>query len=174
MLQIARIIKSHGTEGEVIITLSPQFPEDIDLTEEPVFIVFDELPVPFFILSYESRGKNRMVIKLDDVDTIEYAEEIIGRDLYINTDNLATESSDDSDDMSELIGFTLFDTQGVKVGKITDIYDFSGNICLSISIERDSTEGKADIMIPFHEDLVVKIERKQRSVTIQIPDGLRE
>ena len=50
MLQIAQVLKSNGTDGELVMSFREIAPEDINL-KEPVFIVFDGLPVPFFIES---------------------------------------------------------------------------------------------------------------------------
>ena len=52
--QIAQVLKSNGTDGEVAISFRDIAPEDIS-TEEPVFIYFDGLPVPFFIESFTRR-----------------------------------------------------------------------------------------------------------------------
>lgn len=46
LLQIARVLKSNGTEGEILIGFREISPEDLNQTE-PVFITFDGLPVPF-------------------------------------------------------------------------------------------------------------------------------
>ena len=49
MLPIAKILKSDGTDGGLLISeRGVDFFSDID-RKEPVFIEFDGLPVPFFI-----------------------------------------------------------------------------------------------------------------------------
>ena len=47
MTPIAKVLKSYGSEGEVLIGFRALLPEDID-QEEPVFVEFDGIPVPFF------------------------------------------------------------------------------------------------------------------------------
>ena len=46
--QVAQVLKSNGTDGELVMGFREIAPEDINL-QEPVFIVFDGLPVPFYI-----------------------------------------------------------------------------------------------------------------------------
>ena len=46
-LRIARVLKSYGNEGEILVGFRELGPEDLNL-KEPVFIMFDGLPVPFF------------------------------------------------------------------------------------------------------------------------------
>ena len=47
-MQIATVLKSNGTDGELLIGFKGFSAQDID-TKEPVFIEFDGLPVPYFI-----------------------------------------------------------------------------------------------------------------------------
>ena len=73
-----RILKSYGTEGGVIISAP-----EVDVEEranEPVFIEFDGLPVPFFIEEVTPRGGAKYFVKLEDIDSLEAAEELVGKD----------------------------------------------------------------------------------------------
>ena len=63
MLRIAQVLKSNGTQGELLISFFDVAPEDIDL-QEPVFIEFDGLPVPFYFESFVQRGSNRALVHL--------------------------------------------------------------------------------------------------------------
>lgn len=163
LLQIARINKSYGTDGDLIVTISPDLPEETDLLEEPVFIIFDGLPVPFFVLDYSPRGKNKLVISLYDVDDVKYAEELIGKDLYIRKQKERTNSYQSD---SDILGFTLIDQKSGVIGTIEDILDYSGNICLFVA----TAEGK--ILVPYHQDLVVTLDPSKKSILMRLPDGL--
>ena len=46
MLQIAKILKSNGVDGHVLLGVRDIAPGQIDI-KEPLFIVFDGLEVPF-------------------------------------------------------------------------------------------------------------------------------
>ena len=54
LFQIARILKSNGTEGDLILTFRDIDTDDVD-RQEPVFVYFDGLPVPFFFTSFEPK-----------------------------------------------------------------------------------------------------------------------
>ena len=58
LVQIAKVLKSHGTDGGILLGFRDIMPEDID-RQEPVFIAFDGLPVPFFFDSFERKGRDR-------------------------------------------------------------------------------------------------------------------
>ena len=60
-LRIARVLKSYGTEGEILVGFREIGPEDLNL-KEPVFIMFDGLPVPFFIESFQPKGSSKALV----------------------------------------------------------------------------------------------------------------
>ena len=78
MLAIARILKSYGTDGGLLVS------SDVDLESlekgEPVYIVYDGLEVPFFISACTPKG-SRYILHLTDICTLEDADEVVGRDI---------------------------------------------------------------------------------------------
>ena len=101
MRPIAKILKSNGTDGGILVSLRGADVEEID-SGNPVFIVFDELPVPFFIVSVQRKGASRAVLHLADVENLRDAEELVGRDILV-------EGEDESSDELDFTGWTLLD-----------------------------------------------------------------
>lgn len=85
MLRIARIIKSNGIEGEVQAELF--IPSDEIEKEEPVYIIFDGLPVPFFIENLSPKGNRKAYLRLTDVENLEDADELEGKEIYIQDED---------------------------------------------------------------------------------------
>ena len=148
-----RILKSYGTEGGVIIS-APEV--DIEQRKsEPAFIEFDGLPVPFFIEEIIPRGGVKYFVKLEDIDTLEQAEELVGKEIRFE---------DDEEDLAdEIIGYTLCNQNGKPVGEITAYEDIPGNPCLEIA---------GGTLVPCPDELVVKIDTRHRQLWLQIADGL--
>ena len=158
MLRIAQVLKSNGTEGEVLLSLLDIAPEDIDL-QEPVFIEFDGLPVPFYFESFVERGSNRALVHLTGVRSLKDADELSGQTIY--ADYFEEESGED------LTGWTVHTPEGEFVGTVSDYEDIPGNTCLWVR-RPDGTE----VLLPFHEDLVVSLDAATSRLTLHIPDGL--
>ena len=153
MLQIAKILKSNGTDGAVLIGMRDIDARDIDLSE-PVFIEFDGLPVPFFIESVQPKGVSKAVVRLTDVLTLEDAEEIVGRAVFVEG-----EWEEEEDD--DFVGWTLLD-KGTVVGEITGTEPIPGNFCLYVG----------EKMIPLHEDFVIGVDEERRELNLDLPQGL--
>ena len=182
--QIAQVLKSNGTDGELVMGFREIAPEDINL-KEPVFIVFDGLPVPFFIESFTKRGNSKALVRLTDICSMEDVEEIAGKAVYIEEESLP-EMSLEEDGYAALIGWMVLVPAGgefstplkmtegelemtdalMEVGEITDFIDIPNNPC----IEVDTKNGA--VMIPLHEDLILSVDPENLEIIMQIPAGL--
>ena len=121
---VARISSTNGNAGQVVLSFLSFFPEDLNY-EEPVYIEFDGLPVPFFIDDAQPRGNSKLIAHLTDVNCLKDAEELLGKEVMI-----ALESETEAE--PDLIGWSVFDQNGNKVGTVTDFIDIPGNPCLDL------------------------------------------
>ena len=165
LLQVARVLKSNGTEGEVLVGFRGISPEDLNV-KEPVFIEFDGLPVPFFIESFTRKGSNRAIARLTGVKNLADAEELAGKDVFAVIEAIASGEDDDFLSPDELTGWTLLDADNRTVGEISGYEDIPGNLCVYV----ETVDGQA--MIPLHEDLILSVDENSRTITVAVPDGL--
>ena len=108
--QVAQVLKSNGTDGELVMGFREIAPEDINL-KEPVFIVFDGLPVPFFIESFTKRGNSKALVRLTDIRSMDDVEEIAGKAVYVEENSLP-ELSLEEDGYAALVGWTVLVPEG--------------------------------------------------------------
>ena len=150
-------------------------PEDINL-KEPVFIIFDGLPVPFYIESFTKRGNSKALVRLTDISSMEDVEEIAGKAVYVHEDNLPEMTLED-DGYAALIGWTLLTPvqdddesdsyeEFYEVGEITDFIDIPKNPCIEVETENGA------VMIPLHEDFILSVDPEYQEIIMQIPAGL--
>ena len=177
MLQVAQVLKSNGTDGELVLGFREIAPEDINL-QEPVFIIFDGLPVPFYIESFQKRGNTKALVRLTDICSQEDVEEIAGKAVYIEEDGIP-EMSLEEDGFAALVGWVLLTPAGIpdqvgddeemelyEVGEITDFIDIPNNPCIEVETENGA------VMIPLHEDLIISVDPENRELIMEVPDGL--
>ena len=178
--QVAQVLKSNGTDGELVLGFREIDPDDINLNE-PVFIVFDGLPVPFYIESFTKRGNSKALVRLTDICSMEDVEEIAGKAVYIEESQLP-EMSIEEDGYATLVGWILltpaedFQTELeempeeepalIEVGEITDFIDIPNNPCIEVETENGA------VMIPLHEDLILSVDPEYQEIIMQIPAGL--
>lgn len=158
MQRLAKVLKSNGTEGELVIRLFDTVPEELDL-QEPVFIFHDGLPVPYFIEQLREKG-GRTLVHLTGVRSLADADELAGMDIFCDYF--------EEEDGVSLEGWTLLDEKGTVVGTVSGYEDIPGNLCLMVRT------AKGEVLLPLHEDLIVSTDEGRREISMRIPDGLLE
>ena len=157
MRPIAQVLKSNGSDGELLVSFRGFDPDDIDL-QEPVFIEFDGLPVPYFIESFARRGANRALVRLPSISNLTDAAEAAGAPLYLDAEE-ETEGED-------LTGWTVCDADGSVAGTLLDYEDIPGNTCIWV----DTKNGQ--VLLPFNEALILSVDEASKTLTMRIPTGL--
>ncbi len=169
MQQIAQVLKSNGTDGELVMSFREIAPEDINL-QEPVFIVFDGLPVPFYIESFQKRGNTKALVRLTDIRSQEDVDEIAGKAVYLE-DGQIPEMTLEDDGYAALIGWMVLtpakeEDAVYEVGEITEFFDIPNNPCIEVETENGA------VMIPLHEDFILGLDPENREIMMEIPEGL--
>ena len=177
--QVAQVLKSNGTDGELVMGFREIAPEDINL-QEPVFIVFDGLPVPFYIESFQKRGNTKALVRLTDIRSQEDVDEIAGKAVYLE-DGQIPEMTLEDDGYAALIGWMVLTpakeeatslemTEGepelLEVGEIIDFLDIPNNPCIEVETENGA------VMLPLHEDFILGLDLEYQEIIMQIPAGL--
>lgn len=158
MLRIAKVLKSNGVDGDVLVSAPDVALEDL---QGPVLIDFDGLPAPFFIESCSRRGTGKYIVHLTDVCNLEDAEELVGRFL------MSDEVEEEDDAVQDFTGWKVLN-RGDYVGTVTDCEPIPGNLCLYLKPAEDADE----IIIPLHEDLIISIDEDSLTLNLNLPDGL--
>ncbi len=162
LVPVARVLKSNGTDGEAVLGLRGVSFEDLDL-KEPVFIMFDGSPVPFFVESMSGRGLRKVLVRLTGIRSAEDVEEIVGADVCVEASSLP--EGEGETDLSLLVGWTLYDG-GTPVGKIVEFDDIPNNPCVEVDTK------KGAVLIPLHEDLIESLDPDSRTIVMNVPAGL--
>lgn len=161
VFRIGRLGKAHGVKGEV----SFQFDDDIfDRVDSDYLILeVDGILVPFFIEEYRFRSDTVALVKFEDIDTQQRAQELTGCDVYFPR-SLAEE--DDTPTLTFLVGFDIVEADtGTTIGRIAAIDDSTANLLFELEDGR---------LIPANDDLINDIDNKRKVITMTIPEGLLE
>ena len=77
---------------------------------------------------------------------------------------------DDSDDIPTwqyFIGFQVTDVNHGELGEIVAVDDSTMNVLFAI----ENSDGE-EILLPAHEEFIVKLEKKKRKLMVEVPEGL--
>ncbi len=162
---LGTIVKIHGYDGTVIVKSEQRFVEGIK-DMESVFIETDGKPVPFFISSAELYGDETIKMKFSGYESYEKISEFNGCRVFLTTEE---EESNSAGDISRLLGFKVLLKNRKPVGTITGIINNSFQDILKIT----SPENQ-EILVPFHPDLITRIDEVKKKLFADLPGGLTE
>jgi 16S rRNA processing protein RimM len=162
---LGRITKVSGYAGAVAVKLEKIFTENIPRMES-VFLEIEGRPVPFLISESEYSGADNLKLRFEGYESAEKISEFVGCRVFLTGELPVTKRNTDS---QALIGYSVYNHDDSEAGKISEIFSNNGQWLLEIL----SPEGKS-ILVPFHEDLIIRIDRRKKIVVMDIPDGLLE
>jgi len=161
---LGKIIKTHGIHGE----LSGFVDADDPLVYSELHGVFVEtrqglLPYVFDELSIDQSGY--CLFKIRGIDTIDAGRRFTGKKMFLPLSMLPP-LADNQFYFHEITGFSVIDETHGNIGLITGVIDHAVQPLLQIMCQ-----GK-EIIIPVHDDIIVRLDKKEKTMYVRTPDGL--
>lgn len=160
--QLGEVIKTHGLKGEISIHLDVDFPEEYENLES-VFLLQKGKLVPFFIDTIQING-NKALVRLEDIDSIESASELVKSEIYLPLSFLP-ELRGEGYYYHDMVGCEVFEEDQL-LGIVKEVIDLSGNELISVM-----KEGQ-ELLIPMKDEILKKVDIKSRRIDVELPDGL--
>lgn len=155
----SRITNLHGLKGEVEISFNDKsyFASLPVLNENTPIIIDGE---KFIILKVKKKNKS-FVFQIKDIENIDSAKELIGKDIYIEYEYLPKLDNDTFYE-AELIGYKIIDLDKNIYGEIVDIYSLPSNYVFNILL----AENNKKVSIPFVKAYFGKSDKINKTIEI--------
>ena len=160
------IAKLHGFKGEVSLFLDVTNPSDYQ-TLDAVFIEINGQLIPFFIDSIKLKNKGFAAVKFEGVDDESSARRLLRMQVFLPEQVLPKLSGIHFYD-HEVVGYKVIDAHYGEVGILEAVIDFQVNPLIQI------LNNGAEVLIPLRDGLVKKLDRKNKIMNIEAPEGLIE
>lgn len=163
---LGKIAKKYSFKGELLVYLDSDDPEIYE-NMESVFVEIGKNLVPFFIDSATLHKNDFLRVKFEDVDNEADAEALINKALYLPLD-LLPKLEGNKFYYHEVIGFEIEDTRLGIIGTIESINDSSAQPLFEVK------NGDVEMLIPMIDQFLVEIDRTNKKVKMDLPEGLVE
>lgn len=160
---IGYITKTKGLKGEVQVFFEYDEPENLLL--DSVFAEINGKLVPYFISSHKLHPNKTGNFYFEDVDTIEKAEKLIHKKLYL-PNALKPERDENEFLITDLKGFIVHDEKAGELGEIIEIHEYPQQYVAVVSYKF------REIMFPLNDDLIVEVDQENGILKVGLPDGL--
>lgn len=158
-----KIIKPHGVKNKFQAILNTNKSEHFE-NIEIIFVEIDKTLIPYFINNIQISGK-QAIIELLDVDFDTITNLLVGLSIFLPNE-LLPKLPENEFHSHEVEGFTVHDKEKGNIGIIEEVLDMEYQEIFKINFN------DKEILIPVVEDIVKKIDRKNRRIDIEAPDGL--
>lgn len=166
-ITIGVITASFGCRGEVKVYLYSNFPQRFIALNR----VFIDLSGKVFERKVENvkLQKNRVIVKLEDINTPEEAKKLRGALLQIPPEEVWP-LPDGHFYIFQLIGLPVFTEEKCYVGRVADVLPTKSN---DVYVVKDEKKGK-DYLIPAIKEVVKKIDLDESYILIRPLPGMLE
>lgn len=164
LLRVGVISSTHGVKGEVKVYPTTDDAGRFNNLKKVILDTGREQ------MDLEIQGvkffKNMVILKFKGYDSINEIEKYKGKDLLVTRDQ-AVELGPDENFIVDLIGLRVITEDGNEFGTLTDVIKTGANDVYEVK----TTEGK-EVLLPAIRECVLKVDLKEKTVTVHIMDGL--
>ncbi|MBP1048248.1 ribosome maturation factor RimM [Enterococcus sp. BWM-S5] len=165
-LNVGKIVNTQGIKGEVRVISQTDFPE-LRYKKGSVLTLFQDGKKPIqLVIKSHRKHKNFDIVSFEEHPNINDVEKYRDGILKIEKDNVG-ELDDNEFYYHEIIGLTVLDEEGIELGKIKEILSPGANDVWVVQRIK-----KRDLLLPYIESVVKKVDVANGQVIVEIPEGL--
>ena len=165
-LKVGKIVNTHSLKGEVKVISSTDFEEERFKKGSKLLITRGNQLIREVVVQSYRNHKTFLLVKFEGIDSVEEAEKLKNLQIKIDSDEVG-ELEENEFYFHQIIGCEVFDENDKNLGEIIDILTPGANDVWVIKGEN----GK-EILIPYIEDVVKKIDITSKKVNIEVMEGL--
>ena len=163
---LGKIAKKFSFKGEVLIYLDTDEPE-LYQDMESVFVEYNKNLIPYFISNSSLHKNDFLRVNFEDINNEDEADSILNCEVYLPL-SMLPKLSGNKFYFHEVIGFEIEDIRLGVFGKIISINDSSAQPLFEV------LNGEVEMLIPMIDQFLVKIDRENKKVVMDLPEGLVE
>ena len=164
LLEVGKIVNTHGLRGEVKVTVWMDYPEDFEELET-VYLKTRKETITLTVKHIKYQ-KNNLIVKFSEFNDINEVEQYKNCILYADRDELG-ELPEGTHYIVDLIGLEVYNEEGEKLGIIANVLNTGANDIYDV--KRD---GKKNLLLPVIDDVVKEIDVEGGRVTVHVMEGL--
>ncbi len=165
LISIGKIVNFHGIKGEVKMGFTSG-KESLIRSLKKVFIFVDDKKETFDVESVRFH-KNFAIVKLNGINSINDVMRIKGLLVHVNEETLKNSLDVDEFLINDLIGLDVFDTEGQKVGVVSEI----GDNRASNLIEIKKNNG-LKFLVPFVKEWIPVVDIDAKRIVVKMTNGI--
>lgn len=163
---VGRVIRPHGVHGEVVVEVMSDV-EDRFSPDAELLMTKDGAEATRVQVVASRPHKGRLLVRFRDFADREAVEELRGRSLEVERSRVPP-AKEGSYYFFQIVGCRCRDRQLGDLGEVTDLSEDGGGVLLRV------TQGDRELLVPFVQAFVLKIDPEAAVIDVDLPAGLVE
>lgn len=162
-VSIGKIVAVFGLEGEMLVKHA--LGKKTALKDLKVLFIEDKTgsQLPYFVSSARAKTQDEIFIKLEEVNTREAAIPLLKKHVWLKREDFEKYAAPAA--AISLIDFVVKEN-GKVLGRITEVIEQPHQVLCTVLI------GDKEAYIPLHEETLLGIDRKKKTIEVTLPEGL--
>ena len=165
LIEIGKFQKTHALKGELnaVLNIDPEYVEE----GNPLIIETDGIPVPFYAESIRPKGASSYLIKLEGVDSVEEADELVNNLIFAPRKDVEDYMGEELLLGDDHEGYRVVDKDLGEIGVLESIDSSTENELFVVRTPDDE-----EVYIPIVDDFIVDIDQENGIINTSLPEGL--
>ena len=164
-ISIGKIVNAHGFEGTIKVysyaeSLSVFNSGNTILVKNP-----DDSSEKCYKVKWSAPHSRFVLLMFEGIDSRSLADNLKGRELFIEKAGLP-ELEENTYYWEDIIGLSVYTADDNFLGRVESIIQTGSN---DVYVVKD---GKSEILVPAMESVVLKIDLDQKTMKVNLPEGL--
>ncbi len=163
--KIGKFVASHGLQGYVVLVHSLGKKTSLKGLTALFIEETSNNFLPYFLEKTSIKNDTETLIKLEGFDTKESARRLFPKEVWMTEEDFKKFAANAAP--IALLGFDMIDGD-VNLGEIIEVIEQPHQVLCTIMYK-----GK-EALIPIHDQSLLKIDKKNKQVHVELPEGLLE
>lgn len=161
--KIGKLVATFGLNGQLVLQHNLGKKTSLKGLETIFIEESNNSFLPYFITSVKIKSEKEIFISLEGINLKEEARVLIKKDVWLNEIDFKKYASASSP--ISFLGFMIID-KGEELGEVLEVIEQPHQVLCRIMI------GGKEALIPVHENSLDKLDKKNRRLYVNLPEGL--
>ncbi|AOM83209.1 16S rRNA processing protein RimM [Salisediminibacterium beveridgei] len=167
---MGKIVNTHGIQGEVRVISRSDFKEERYQKGNELSLYNPEQDHRLVVTVVSWRQHKQFdLLTFEGYSNVNEVEPLRDYLLQVDADTIDDDLAEDEFYYHEIIGLDVVDINQGHIGKVKEILSPGANDVWVVQ----RLKGK-DVLIPYIENVILKVDLSEKQVTVEIPEGLMD
>jgi 16S rRNA processing protein RimM len=167
MVLVGRITGAHGIRGSLKIHSFAES-DSVYRPGEGMRLALPDGTTRTLIVDWVRPHGRGLLMGLESITDRTGAEQLAGADLFVSRQSLPPLAAD-TYYWFELVGLTVYDTSGTRLGRLVSVIPTPGN---DVYVVRGPDGPSPEILLPAIGDVILRVDLDQKTMIVDPPEGL--